>query len=56
LRPGETRRVTVALDRRALSYYDVKAKAWRAEPGVFDILVGRSSATIELRGQLTLTK
>ena len=54
LRPGETKKVSVILDNRALSYYDVNAKQWRAEPGVFDVLVGRSSAQIELRGRLTL--
>jgi beta-glucosidase len=55
LRAGETRRVSVMLDRRALSYYDVNAKQWRAEPGDFNVLVGRSSEQIELRGKLTLT-
>jgi beta-glucosidase len=54
LRPGETRRVTVPLDSRALSYYDVNGKQWVAEPGDFDVLVGRSSAQIELRGKLNL--
>ena len=54
LRPGETKKVSVILDNRALSYYDVNAKQWRAEPGVFDVLVGRSSEQIELRGKLTL--
>ena len=55
LRAGETRRVSVMLDRRSLSYYDVNAKQWRAEPGDFNVLVGRSSEQIELRGKLTLT-
>jgi beta-glucosidase len=54
LRPGETKKVSVILDNRALSYYDVNAKQWRAEPGVFDVLVGRSSAQIELRSKLNL--
>lgn len=54
LRPGETRRVNVTLDRRALSYYDADSKQWRADPGDFDVLVGRSSEEIELRGKLTL--
>jgi beta-glucosidase len=54
LRPGETRRLVVPLDARALSYYDVSAKQWRAEPGDFEVLVGRSSERIELRGKLTL--
>ena len=52
LRPGETRRVSVALDARAFSFYDVDNKRWRAEPGEFDIYVARSSAQIELRGKL----
>jgi beta-glucosidase len=54
LRPGQTKRVAVILDDRAFSYYDADAKQWRAEPGDFDVLVGRSSAQIELRGTLTL--
>lgn len=53
LRPGETKRVSVILDSRALSYYDVNAKQWRAEPGDYNVLVGRSSEQIELRGKLT---
>jgi len=54
LRPGETKKVSIILDQRALSYYDVNTRQWRAEPGVFDVLVGRSSEQIELRGKLTL--
>jgi beta-glucosidase len=54
LRPGESRRVTVRLDSRAFSYYDTSAKRWRQDPGDFDILVGRSSEQIELRGKATL--
>jgi beta-glucosidase len=55
LGPGETKRVTIALDSRALSYYDVKSKQWRADSGDFDVLIGRSSEQIELRGKLNLT-
>jgi beta-glucosidase len=54
LRPGETRKVSVMLDSRALSYYELNAKQWRAAPGEFNVLVGRSSEQIELRGRLTL--
>jgi beta-glucosidase len=56
LRPGESRRVTVLLDWRAFSYYDAAAKHWRADPGDFHILVGRSSEQIELRGTATFGK
>ena len=40
LRPGETKKVSVILDRRSLSYYDVGAKQWRVEPGDFNVLRG----------------
>jgi beta-glucosidase len=56
LRPGETRKVSVVLDSRALSYYDVNAKRWHAEPGDFNVFIGRSSEQIELRGRLTLAR
>ncbi|HTA76702.1 MAG TPA: fibronectin type III-like domain-contianing protein, partial [bacterium] len=54
LNPGETQRVSVELNKRALSYFDVASENWKAEPGVFNILVGSSSQKIELKGQLTL--
>lgn len=54
LKPGETRKVSIKLDRRALSYYDVNEKRWNAEPGDFGILVGSSSENIELKGTLHL--
>jgi beta-glucosidase len=54
LKPGETRKVTVSLNRRAFSYYDVNGKRWRAEPGEFAILVGSSSAKTELAGKVRL--
>jgi beta-glucosidase len=55
LKPGESKRVSVVLDGRSLSYYDVDAKQWRAEPGTFSVLVGHASDQIELNGKLTLT-
>jgi len=54
LRPGEQKEVTILLDRRAFSYYDVANHGWRAEPGDFAILVGSSSADIQLRGTFSL--
>jgi beta-glucosidase len=55
LKPGETKRVTLKLDRRALSFYDVKKSDWRAEVGDFTILVGGSSDNIQLHDKFTLT-
>ena len=54
LQPGETKQVTVSLDRRAFSFYDVEKAGWKAEPGKFSILVGSSSAKMELQGDFTL--
>jgi len=56
LKPGETRRVTLALKSRAFSFYDVTKKDWNAEPGDFTILVGGSSDKIQLHGKFTLTR
>jgi beta-glucosidase len=55
LKPGETKTAMVTLNGRAFSYYDADAKQWRADPGEFQILVGRSSQDIVLRGSLTLS-
>jgi beta-glucosidase len=55
LHTGESKRVSVNLDRRAFSYFDVNKHAWNAEPGDFSIFIGGSSAKLELRGKFTLT-
>ena len=54
LQPGETKHVTLALDRRAFSHYDVDAKQWLADPGEYEVFVGRSSAHIDLNGKVSL--
>ena len=56
LKPGETKRVSLTLDRRAFSYYDVNKKDWSAEPGDFAILIGSSSDKVELKGLFTLSR
>lgn len=54
LKPGESKRVRVTLDRRAFSYYDVPKRNWNADPGSFGILVGSSSDKIELQRTFVL--
>jgi beta-glucosidase len=44
------------LDKRSLSYYDPASKQWRADPGIFEVLVGGSSENIQLRGRLVLSE
>ena len=56
LKPGESRSVTVNLDRRAFSYFDVNQKQWTSDPGDYDILIGSSSAKIDLQGKVSLSK
>ncbi len=56
LKPGESKRITLKLDRRAFSFYDVGRKDWNAEPGDFGILVGGSSDKIQLQGKFTLAR
>ncbi len=56
LQPGETKPVTFTLSRRDFSYYDVKAQAWTAAPGRFEISLGASSRDLRLRGDYELKK
>jgi len=56
LKPGETRHVTIPLDARSFAWYDVAAKAWRADAGTFTIHVSRSSADLQLEGKVSLAK
>src|SRR5207249_460068 len=46
LAPGETRRVTFAIDQRALSYWDTDANDWQVAPGCYALMVGSSSREI----------
>ena len=52
LKPGESKKVTITLDRRSLAYYNLATQTWDAAPGVYRILVGSSSQEIELRRPL----
>jgi len=58
LAPGETKTVTLTLDRRSLAYWDDARHAWVAEAGAFEVAVGGSSQDIRARAgfQLTETK
>jgi beta-glucosidase len=51
LAAGETKHVSIPLDVRAFSYYDVKTHEWKADPGTFSIRIGRSDADTQLEGK-----
>ncbi len=54
LAPGESREVRMTLDARAFSFYDPTRRAWIAEPGAYDLLIGASAADIELQTTVRL--
>ncbi len=54
LAPGETQTVSLVLEPRALQYYDDAQAAWVADPGDFELRVGRSSRDIRLWATFTL--
>ena len=43
LQPGETKQVSLTIDRSALSFYNDQTGQWTAEPGEFKALIGTSS-------------
>lgn len=47
LEPGESRVVSMKIDRSALSYFDAEHHEWVAEPGVFVASVGNASDNIQ---------
>ncbi|HET8764365.1 MAG TPA: glycoside hydrolase family 3 C-terminal domain-containing protein, partial [Rhodanobacter sp.] len=56
LAPGQSRRVTLTLDRRAFAYYDPGHNDWKVDPGRFVIRVGDASNHTPLTADLTLEK
>ncbi|SEJ63084.1 beta-glucosidase [Demequina mangrovi] len=55
LEPGASEKVTLTLDRRAFSVWDVRSQQWRVEPGAFEVLVGASSTDIRARRAIKVT-
>ncbi|MGH3122684.1 MAG: glycoside hydrolase family 3 C-terminal domain-containing protein, partial [Streptosporangiaceae bacterium] len=54
LEPGETRTVTLDLDRRAFAYYDIRAAGWIVAPGTYVVQVGENAATVVGEAVITL--
>jgi len=46
LKPGETKTVTLPLDKRSFAYFSEKQHDWVVEPGKFELLIGSSSRDI----------
>jgi len=56
LQPGEKQKVSLTLDRNAFAHYDPDKKAWVADKGDYQILVGSSSRDLLLNGKFTLAE
>jgi beta-glucosidase len=54
LAAGETKHVSVPLNARAFTFYDVSAKHWHADAGKYSVEVGRSSEDLPLHTDVTL--
>jgi beta-glucosidase len=55
LKPGEQRTVTFTLSAEKLAFWDERSHTFLVEPGTFEVLVGRSSEDIQLRGRFEVT-
>ena len=54
LKAGESRRVTIPLDRAAFAFYAIEAGNWAIETGEYEIRIGASSRDIRLRHTVVL--
>ena len=52
LQPGESKQISLCIDKMALSFYDIKMHNWKAEPGDYVISLGASSRDIRLKTTL----
>ena len=52
LAPGESKTVSIALDRHSLAYWDPGSKQWTVTPGHYVVAVGTSSAKLNLQAPL----
>lgn len=54
LKPGQTKEVTLFIDKSDLSFYDPDRKAWICEKGYFDVMIGNASDNILLTDKISL--
>ena len=56
LKPGESQRLSFAIDGRSLASYDSTTTSWVAEAGTYAVKIGASSANIRQQGPFDLEK
>ena len=54
LAPGQSKMVTVKLDKYAVSWWDTLGQQWKAVRGTYGVHIGKSSADIVLHGEFAL--
>ena len=54
LKPGESKKVSLILNKRDFAFWEVSKHDWYAEPGDFNILIGASSYDIRLAEKIEL--
>lgn len=54
LKKGETKRVTIVLDKDAFSYYDMNRHQFVVEKGAFEILAGPASNSLPLKAKVMI--
>ena len=52
IEPGQKKAICFKLGDEDLSFYDQKENCWKAEKGIFNILIGSSSRDIRLEGKI----
>jgi beta-glucosidase len=53
LKPGESKVVTLQLDKNSLAAWDPESHGWKVYPGAYSVMVGSSSRDIRLKGAVT---
>lgn len=54
VKAGETVRVTVALDEHSFEYWSTAIDGWKADDGVYEILIGASATDIRLKTKVRI--
>ncbi len=54
LNPGESKTISMKIDKSALAFYDVDSRSWVIEPGEFEVLLGNSSRNILVKDAFTI--
>jgi len=52
LEPGESKKVSIKLDKRSFAYYNTKINDWHVESGEYELCIGASSR--DIKGRITV--